>query len=295
MLQDLANIFIVLGTIVAATTALLAWRTYINRNIESQVAELRKKLATCQMDFDQIRDNFVKEGISEAVGQVMGHPKIEEFVHFLWTIKKLPHDDFKRLVDKCSHQVTAAVIDALLRDSGTSLTKHKSSFQTSIIFVKPRFPVLHTFLEHTNTIIDYALRVPRDHETVTKLITDAVVKFHENNEFKDLPTPSVIHGLLHNVLLANLEREINNQKLKELFKALDKLFEMITEPYLLRSEKAVWIESSSEMLLPLEKYRTGMVSKDLWLIAEAKKSLLQGSYDDFKYHSQEAFNILKAD
>lgn len=290
-LENIYSIIISLGAVATGISSYLAFRTYQKSKQESQVESLKESILKFEHNYNKVFEEFDSTHLITQVNKIIHNKSLIKLVDDLFEQKDLDKEKFSNFVDSKKVLINNIVISTLNTNEETNISKAVDSLLLAEVSIKSKYPILHNYIQGVNIIVQYAVNILKEDDSLEYGIGEILLESHQNKEFKKKGVEGML-ALLSNVILNAFEDIIVERNLNELLEALLELNEFVLNIYLNGSVKEIYKVSNEELNLNVNDYKSNCISKNLWLIIDAKSKYLGKNQAESQYYVNLISNYL---
>jgi hypothetical protein len=293
-IQFAVDIFQIIGSIATTFSLLAVVAIYFNDYLRRQAEDLWEFLFDCERDFVEVFKEFDQKALAQNVGSVLSHPRLYEVITRVWENKDKTLDEITSIVDAQEMDIKYAILDSLAKSTSSELEKLGEKYQIALFKIRPKYPVLHNFLEMVYAIMAYCTSLSRKSDTYYELIRETLVLMKKQGDLEKQKTQSNVHSFVYGVALMNLTQLIEKQKLNDLLRSVGNLLRLILNLYRTETHFRLWLLSQKERGIPQSQYIKDGVTERFKAVVEIKKKVLGEEYGNASILVGNAEAILKA-
>lgn len=273
-----ANVAQVVGAIISAIAVLVAASTYLSSYLQRKAEQLWELLYDCEQDFNQVYRDFDQAGMVETVGRVLSQKKMDKVYQAVWEKRFENEEDIKALIEMFEMEIKFAIHTTLSSSNDGRLSLCNEKFEIALFKIRPRYPVLHTFLSSYHKLMGYSSRITQDSEKFYKLIKEGLIRMKQVGDLEQQASASNVHSFLYAVSISIFQAIVKEEKLNELYSILKELLQIVLETYRHASPIKLWRISHAERRIKTDLYRKDKFSMVLEAVVEVKKKELAKEY-----------------
>ncbi len=292
--QLAVDIFQIIGSIATAFSLLAVVSIYFNDYLRRQAEELWEFIFDCERTFIEVYKEFDHKALAENVGAVLSHPRLYEVISRVWENREKSLEEITVVLDSHELDIKYAILDALTKSSGSDLEKLDEQYRIALFKIRPRYPILHLFLDTVYAIIKYCADLSRKSDIYFELIRETLIRMKKAGDLEKQKTQNSVHSFVYAVALVNLKQLIERQKLNDLLGSVGKLLSLMLDLYRTQSQYGLWVLSHNERRISQAQYTKELPSDRFKAIVELKKKSLGNRYGEASTLVGNAEAILKA-